>query len=52
MISLKKITLLSLIMALFSISVYAQKGSIVGTVIEEKDSSPMPYVSVAIMKAS
>lgn len=49
---LKKLTLVSLILLIYSTSVFAQKGNITGKVIDEKDSSPLPYVSVAILKAS
>ncbi|MGP1514505.1 MAG: TonB-dependent receptor domain-containing protein [Bacteroidales bacterium] len=33
-------------------SVWAQKGSINGIVIDNNDSSPLPYVSVAVLKAT
>ena len=49
---LNKVLLLCVLLTVLSANVFAQKGSISGTVTDQSDSSPLPYVSVAVMKAS
>ncbi len=49
---LKQISILSLVCLLLSANISAQKGNITGKIVDNNNSSPLPYVSVAIIKAS
>ena len=49
---LKNLTVLCIALMICGINVQAQKGNISGKVVDGKDSSPLPYVSAAILKAT